>query len=631
MNKRETFAAQLAPESFDESDGSVGLIAYTGSTVDRYDPWTGESYTMALDMDPAACDLSMLQTGTAPFVDNHDDSDTDQVLGVILPDSAAIVDGKLQLRAKLSVDPAHAGKVANIKAGVLRALSVGTDLLKVEDTKATKGKLRHVQVKLWRPYHVALVGRGADPNAQTFSQPRLPVDAAPPQQEKPQMDEAQLAELKAATAAEAVKTERTRIADIDRAALAVKADPALVAKLKAEGVPTDEARRQLLDVAASAQEKQGLKPQVSLVTDAWETTRDLVQHALLAKANPANKKFATEKAGHFRARRVSDMCRAMLSAQGIDSERWDDRKVIKRALFTHSTSDLPDLLGDSIGKVLLDTVAGGEAQYLAFAKQVKTPGLHARKPVILSGVSAVKAMAEGAPYPKATLSDTAESYSVAKSGEVVDVTIESLLRDDLGALGDIAVSQGQSLIDYRNQVVADLFAEGSGYGPTLAADSVALFNSAHANLVDTGSGGAFTVARAAALAALLAGQTDAQGNKRPRKGQIIVVPTALGHIANALLTGNYLQTSGSTETLTADIKALQLVTFDWLASATKWFLFADPMRSPVLEVATPDGIDDVWAWTEDERSGGDVRSYGVGQYFGARMVDYRGVAMNFGA
>lgn len=628
MSKRETFAAQLAPESYDDSDGTVGLIAYTGAKVDRYDPWTGEPYTMAMDVTPEAVDLSALQAGTAPFLDSHDDWGTDPVLGILLPESAAVVDGKLKLRAKLSVDPQHSGKIANVKAGILRSLSVGTDILKVEETKATKGQLRHVQVKLWRPYEVSLVSRGADPNAQTFSPQERPVEA-PPAQEIPTMDEAQLAELKAAAAAEAVKTERTRIAEIDRAALAVRADPNTVAKLKADGVPLDDARRQLLDAAATAQEKQGVKPQVRIVTDGHESARELVQAALLAKANPGNAKFQNEKARLYQGRRVADMCRVLLASQGVDVEFMNDDKAIRRALFTHSTSDLPDLLGDSVGKVLLETVAGGEAQYLAFAKEVKTPGLHARKPVNLSGLSAIQAMAEGAPYPLQTLSDTAESYSVAKSGGAVEITFEALMRDDLGGLGDIAVQQGYGLMDYRNQLVADLFAANSGYGPTIQGAS--LFDSTHANLVDTGSGGAFTVARAAALAALLAGQTDAQGNKRPRKGVHLIVPTALGHIANALLTGEYLQTSGTAETLTNDIKSLKLTVFDWLASSTKWYLAADPMRAPALEVATPDGMDSVWAFVEEKRSSGDVRVYGCGQYFAGRFVDWRPIAMNFGA
>lgn len=440
------------------------------------------------------------------------------------------------------------------------------------------------------------------------------------------MDEAQLATLKEET----LKAERTRIADIDRAALAVKADPVLVAKLKAEGVSSDDARRQLLDVAATAQEKQGVRPQVTLVRDGYETARELIQSALLAKANPYNAKFsADKKAGQLRGRRVADMARFLLAAQGVDVEFMNDDKAIRKAFFTHSTSDLPDLLGDSVGKVLLDTVEGGEAQYLLFAKQVKTPGLHARKPINLSGVSAVTAMAEGSPYKRQTLSDTAESYTVAKSGGAVEITFESLMRDDLGGLGDLAVQQGYALMDFRNQMVADLFAENSGYGPTIQGGN--LFSSGNANLVDTGSGGAFTVARAAALAVLLAAQTDAQGNKRPRKSKFIVVPTALGHITNALLTGEYLMTSGSAETRTNEIKGLIPITFDWLASATKWYAFADPMRSPVLEVATPDGMDEVWAFTEEDRSGGDVRVYGCGQYCAGRIVDHRGVAMNFGA
>lgn len=632
--KIEQFKATLAPESLDESDGSIGLTVYTGATVDRYDPFTGESYTLAMDVTPEAVDLTRVDAGTAPILDSHSDYSTGDVLGVIIPGSAIFEGGALKVRAKLSVDPSKAGKIADIKEGILRAVSVGAMIMASKTTEATKKKSpndvqhvpRHVQATRWQIQEASIVPVGADPQAQTFARQEPPVEAALPQGVNA-MDETQLAAIKD----EAAKTERTRISEIDRAALATKADPAHVAKLKADGVALDVARAALLNAAADRDAAAPTHSQISLTRDAHDTARELVQSALLAKANPYNAKFSSEaKAGQFRGRRVADMARFLLASRGVhDAEFLNDDKAIRKAFFSHSTSDLPDLLGDSVGKVLLDTVAGGDAQYLQFAKLVKTPGLHPRKPVNLSGVSSVTAMAEGAPYKRQPLSDTAESYSVAKSGGAVEITFEALMRDDLGGLGDLAVQQGYALMDYRNQMVADLFAENSGYGPTIQGGN--LFSSANANLVDTGSGGAFTVARAAALAVLLAAQTDAQGNKRPRKGKFVVVPTALGHITNALLLGEYLQTSGSSETRTNEIKGLIPITFDWLASSTKWYLFGDPARTPVLEVATPDGMDDVWSFTEEDRSGGDVRVYGCGQYCAGRIVGHRGVAMNFGA
>ena len=110
--------------------------------------------------------------------------------------------------------------------------------------------------------------------------------------------------------------------------------------------------------------------------------------------------------------------------------------------------------------------------------------------------------------------------------------MEALLRDDLDALSQVPTALANGLVNKQNSIVAALFAEGSGYGPTMI-DSTALFATGHANLVDSGSGGAPTIARIAALRAKLAKQTDAAGNLEPRQGRIVVVPSELSHIAEA--------------------------------------------------------------------------------------------------
>ena len=648
MNKREMFAAEIAPDvaGSDEigADGTIGLLAYTGSVVDRFDWYTGERYTMAMDTKPESVDLSLIDAGGSPFLDMHQDGATGDVLGNLLTGTASVGNGEFRVRAKLSVDPEHAGKIANIKAKVLKAVSVGFDILEFKETPATKKKspndvqhvLRHVQVTKWRPFEVSLVTRGADPRAQTFSRQEPPIDAPGSAQESKIMDETQLA----AARIEGAAAERERLAAIDQAAAVTKAPAELVAKLRADGVSADEARKAILAAAQAAQVAQGVSPQVAILRDAGDTVIEQAKHALLAKAIPANIEakidgkvsllWDGDKAGSLRNGRVVDIVRTMLGATGQLRDGMNDREVVRRALLAHSSSDLPDLLGDSVGKALAYGYQVQEKQYERFCKRVQTPGLHARKPVIVSGASAIGEMAEGAPYPQQTIGDTAESYSAKKYGGQVAITLEALLRDDLDALSQIPTGLSNGLVIKQNAIVAALFASGGGYGPTLAADSVALFNSAHANLVDNGSGGAPTMARFAALRTLLAKMEDAQGNLQPRQLRYIVVPAELFHTAEALLQGQAMPSSLSVESRTPSLSRLEIVPFDYLASATKWFGFADPMLSPVIEVATPNNMPEVWAESEIDFST-DARVVKAGMYFAAAAVDFRGAAMNFGA
>ncbi|UXN73186.1 hypothetical protein N8D56_19765 [Devosia sp. A8/3-2] len=56
----------------------------------RYDWRQGEYYLESLDMTPAAVDLARLNTGAAPFLDNHARDTMANRLGAVLPGSARI-------------------------------------------------------------------------------------------------------------------------------------------------------------------------------------------------------------------------------------------------------------------------------------------------------------------------------------------------------------------------------------------------------------------------------------------------------------------------------------------------------------------------------------------------------------
>jgi hypothetical protein len=621
VSKRETFRAELAPESLDESDGSIGVVAYTGATVDRYDYWTGERYTLAMDVSPEAVDLARVDAGTAPLLDSHADHSTDNVLGVIIPGSATFEGGALRLRAKLSVDPAKAGKVADIKAGVLRAVSVGADMLESKDTPASKGKLRHIQATRWQVVEASIVPVGADANAQTFAAQSPPVEAAMPQGDM-HMDEIQLAAIKD----ESAKAERSRIAEIDRTALATKADPKHVAQLKADGVAIDVARVALINAAADRDAAAPAHTQISLTRDAGDTSIEQVKAALLAKANPSNKKFQSDMANRFRMKRTIDMIRELLSVRGVDHAGFSDERAA-RAYLAHSSSDFPDVLGDAIGKALVVQYESLPRLYEAFTARGSFSGLYAREPIILSGIGTLEEVAEAAEYPEGTLGDSKEAYSPKKYGKLISISLEAILKDNLDAFGRLPTMQASAARNKENSIIAALFAAGSGYGPTLGADSTALFNSAHGNLVDTGSGGVPTPARIDALMQLIEAQTDAQGEKLGLMGAKILVPSALHAQTMQYVHPSFTPTSASgVPTFTAD----QVHKFPFFANSAYWYVVADPMFAPAIEWAQPDNTDPLTLEIEDSFKN-DCRTYKTRLWFGAAAIDYRGIALNRGS
>ena len=94
---------------------------------------------------------------------------------------------------------------------------------------------------------------------------------------------------------------------------------------------------------------------------------------------------------------------------------------------------------------------------------------------------------DGAPYQETTITDAKESASFAKRGQMVGITRNAILQDDLGLTSELPRKLVQAAWNTRSASVAALFTMNSGVGPTMA-DTKALFHADHGNLATTALG-----------------------------------------------------------------------------------------------------------------------------------------------
>ena len=94
---------------------------------------------------------------------------------------------------------------------------------------------------------------------------------------------------------------------------------------------------------------------------------------------------------------------------------------------------------------------------------------------------------DGAPYQETTITDSKESASFAKRGQMVGITRNAILQDDLGLTSELPRKLVQAAWNTRSTSVAALFTMNSGVGPTMA-DNKALFHTDHGNLATTALG-----------------------------------------------------------------------------------------------------------------------------------------------
>ena len=221
---------------------------------------------------------------------------------------------------------------------------------------------------------------------------------------------------------------------------------------------------------------------------------------------------------------------------------------------------------------------------------------------------------------------TKNSIQATRKGNIISITPEVLVNDDTGAITDMARGIGAAGPRTIERAVYALIEANP-----LLADGVALFDTAtHANLASSGAAPTVALLDAArvAMAKQTAPGTDAEYlDIRPA---VALVSTGLDGTMKVLVgaeydpdTANKLQRPNIARGIVRDIVSSPRL------SANPWYLFADPMVAPVIEVVFLNGQREPRLVQEEAfRTGG--LSWRVEMPFGVGAIDYRGVYKNGG-
>lgn len=154
--------ANIRAGSYDKGTNSIEAVWTTGAPVTR----RGRDgyYEEILSLAPGAVRLDRLNAG-APLLDTHHDGDLSHVLGNVIPGSARIIGGKGLARIALSNAPADADNVAKIRDGIVRNVSVGYMIHRVEIAER-EGETPIYSVVDWEPMELSAVPVPADTGAQ---------------------------------------------------------------------------------------------------------------------------------------------------------------------------------------------------------------------------------------------------------------------------------------------------------------------------------------------------------------------------------------------------------------------------------------------------------------------------------
>ena len=617
--------ARMAPSSYDPETRELDIIWTAGGEVTRYDWRTGTQYVERLDADGA--DLTRLNAG-APLLDSHDGMSSRSVIGVVVEGSARIEDGKGVARVRLSEAPSAADATQKIAEGTLRNISVGYAVRTWQIDKAAKGSLEVRTATEWEPMEVSIVPIPADAGAQVRAAQAAPEDDMSEQTQPPVVD------IDAARN-DAVRAERLRATEIRAAAKRHGIDPE---PLIDAGMSVADARAKILDALAerSAQDEVAGQHagQVRVGKTHSEQVIEGIRNVMESRTVRGTELTDAGRAhAHMGLAKMAETC---LRLGGVDTERMSEREIAMRALnigatrafsSSHTTSDFPYLLANVANKVLLQGYGAEPMTHRSFSYSRTVRDLKQVSAIRMGSIDLLPKVNESAEYTYATIGEEREQYTVAKYGQILPLTIEMVINDDLDGFRVLTEELGRAAARTELNLVygsSGVFGSNSGLGETMG-DGVALFNASHNNLA---SHVAFSDAGVAALRLLLRSQTDINGNRINLMPRRLLVPAALEHAAEQLVNGSFVPTA-ATSALTSTIRGLEVIVEPRLddISAAAYYLMAD---RPWIEVGRLAG----YAGPQIEmieQPDADQLGYKVRDFVAVKATDYRQVAYDPGS
>lgn len=566
----------MQPSSFDAEKRSVQVIFSTGAGVARRD-YEGD-FLEVLDMSPTAVDLSQLRG--APVLDNHDRfSGVASVLGVV---EDATVDGARGVATlKLSQRPELAGFRQDIQDGIIRAVSAGYSVETWQTSKRSDG-MRIKTATKWTPKEISFTALGADPGAKTRSK-------------EVNMD---------------LQTQFRTIAT------AVGVPVEFADGLATRNLPVEEARTEMIREAAKLLPPIQNHAPAIVTRDAADGLVSRMADGFRARFNRSHKPTTGQE---FASCSVSDLARHCLQSNGR-STLGDRAQLIERAMQT--TSDFPAILQESLNKELF-TISTSPSPILQVFKKATANDFRARHILEVSDGSDLEEVSEAGEITQGIITDNElASYSVKSYAKRYNISFQTLVNDDMGALSDLS---GKITNGARRWFVSLLVSKITS-NPALH-DGVAVFHADHANLAGSGAAPSDITLAAARLA--IRKQEDLSGNPIGATPKYILIPAAHETTVEKLLATLYPQTASAAEVSARGLVPIVEPRLD-ASSATAWYLFADPSEAPVFEYAELSGYQGPQIQVQEGFTslGTEMR---VVWHVGAGAIDSRGGYKNAGA
>jgi hypothetical protein len=626
--------AAFVPASLNEEARTVEVTWSTGSQVRRFDWWTEKEWIEELSMDPAHIRLDRLNNG-APILPDHRKG-LHNVIGVV--ERAWLVGKEGRATIRFSKREDAQAVFDEVKDGILRNISVGYKIHKLEEQKERQGDLKVLRAVDWEPMEISIVDISADITAQVRGEGEThPVIITEVRKMDETAENQQTDQTRAATVptdpvktqtidetairAEEARKERQRIADIRRFGALARADEATISDFIERGIPAEDAKGQMLEKWAAKVDSETSRSDTSVTVDARDKFIEAGVNAIVARSGHGQ----LDGQNPMRGFALRELARECLIRAGVETRGMSAMDMVGRA-FTQSSSDFPVLLENAMHKTLLGAYRTAPNTWTRFCKIGSVSDFRANNRYRTGSFGNLDALTELSEFKNKSIPDGEKaSITASTKGNIINISRQAIINDDLGAFIGLSADLARAA---NRTIEADVYALLAANAAL--SDSVALFDAAHGNLA--GSSAIPSVASIEAGRVAMAKQTDISGNDyldlRPA---VWVGGLTWGGTARVINdaqydpdTANKLQRPNMVRGLFSDVVDTPRIT------GNEWYLFADPNEVAALEVAFLDGEQEPFLDVEQGFSVDGAR-YKVRLDYGVAVIDYRGVYKNAGA
>jgi Mu-like prophage major head subunit gpT len=287
-----------------------------------------------------------------------------------------------------------------------------------------------------------------------------------------------------------------------------------------------------------------------------------------------------------------------------------------------TTASFSYLLGTSMNKRLLKDYQAWPAEWMKFSTLAPIRDYKQQTRVRLGAFGSLAVVPEDTSYSAVTLTDSAATYVPQKRGNLVTVSRETIINDDLQAIKQIPTK----LAAAAAYTLAEFVYGFLSTNPTIY-DGNVLFTSggAHNNL---GSSALSSGAMQSGITAMRE-QTNFAGKRLGLRPRFLVVPPELEFTAMVVTKSAGVPGSNNND-INPMLGYVTPIVSPQLTNTTQWFLIGDPREIDTIEIGFVGGQVNPALFIQDQPLLGlnftaDVITYKIRHEYGGTVVDYRGM------